>query len=81
MGKTEELLRIVNISEEELEKLNFKEKQKYYAAKSKLGKIIHKSNDANGKGITFSYQEQIKGIQNYKKLRNRVLRSGSNGRI
>ena len=34
--KLEELLKITDIKEEEIEKLNYKQKQKYYKAKSKL---------------------------------------------
>lgn len=51
--KTKELLEIINISEEEVEKLNHREKQKYYNAKTKLGTIVHRSRDNKGNGITF----------------------------
>lgn len=51
--KLEELLKITDISEEELEKLDYKEKQKYYKAKSKLCRISFVSRDKTGKGITY----------------------------
>lgn len=51
--KLKELIDITNISEKQLEKLNFKEKQKYFKAKSKLGTISFVSRDKNGKGITY----------------------------
>lgn len=51
--KLEELLKITDISEEELEKLDYKEKQKYYKAKSKLCRISFVSRDKNGNGITY----------------------------
>lgn len=51
--KLEDLLKIVDISEEEFDKLDFKGKQKYYKAKSKLGKYSHKSKDDKGNGIIF----------------------------
>lgn len=51
--KLEELLKITDISEEEIEKLDYKEKQKYYKAKSKLCKISFVSRDKAGKGITY----------------------------
>jgi len=38
--KTEELLKYIeNVTEEDIEKMSHKEKQKYYAAKSKLCRI------------------------------------------
>lgn len=51
-NKLKELQDIVNISEEEYEKLDFKGKQRYFKAKSKLAKIVFVSKDKNGKGIT-----------------------------
>ena len=51
--KLKELLKITNISDKKLEKLNFKEKQKYYKAKSKLCTIAFVSRDKSGKGITY----------------------------
>lgn len=55
--KLEELFKITNISEEEIEKLDYKEKQKYYKAKSKLCKISFVSRDKDGKGITYRKKE------------------------
>ena len=51
--KLKELLKITNISEEEIEKLDYKEKQKYYKAKNKLCRISFVSRDKNGNGITY----------------------------
>ena len=56
--KLKELLEIVNIPEEEVEQLGYKEKQKYYKAKSKLGSVIHKSRDKNGLGVTYRKRGQ-----------------------
>lgn len=56
LGKRErlkELLDIVNISEKQFEKLDYKGKQRYFKAKSKLSKISFVSIDKNGKGITY----------------------------
>lgn len=51
--KLDELLKTVEISEEEFEQLDFKGKQKYYKAKSQLGRYSHKSKDEKGNGIIF----------------------------
>lgn len=51
--KLEKLLKITNISEKKLDKLNWKEKQQYFRAKSKLCTISFVSRDKNGKGITY----------------------------
>lgn len=40
--KIKELVELANISDIKLEKLNYKEKQAYYRAKSKLGKVFYK---------------------------------------
>lgn len=51
--KLKELLKITNISEKEYEKLDFKGKQRYWKAKSKLCTISFISRDKNGNGITY----------------------------
>lgn len=51
--KLQELLKITNISDKELANLNFREKQKYYKAKSKLCTVAFVSKDKNGKGVTY----------------------------
>jgi len=51
--KLEKLLKITNITDEELEKLDFKGKQKYYKAKSKLCNVAFTSRDKKGNGITY----------------------------
>lgn len=52
--KLKELQDIVNISEKEFEKLDYKGKQRYFKAKSKLARIVFISRDKNGKGKTFT---------------------------
>lgn len=44
---------ILNITDEDLNKMNYKERQKYYRIRSKIAKIVHKSRDKKGKGITY----------------------------
>lgn len=62
--KKDELIKIVNITEEEFERLNYQEKQKYFNAKAKLGKLIHRSRDKNGKGISYvEKSDEIKTIE------------------
>lgn len=51
--KLEKLLKITNISEKELEKLDYKGKQEYFKAKSKLCNVVFSSRDKNGKGLTY----------------------------
>lgn len=51
--KLVKLLEITNISDDKVEKLNYKEKQKYFKAKSQLKKICFFSRDSEGKGITY----------------------------
>ena len=41
------LIKLANLSDEEVEKLNFRDKQRYYAARSKVGKLVHKSANGN----------------------------------
>lgn len=60
--KIEKLLKITNISDKELSKLDYKEKQQYYRAKSKLCTISFVSRDKNGKGIT--YRKTKEEVQN-----------------
>ena len=52
-NKLQELLKITNISVEELENLNYKDKQKYFQAKNKLCKVFFVSKNANGKGLIY----------------------------
>lgn len=66
--KLKELLDIVNISEKKFEKLDYKEKQRYFKAKSKLASVVFVSRDKNGKGINYvkpiipnSIQKELKG--------------------
>lgn len=51
--KLVKLLEITNISANKVEKLNYKEKQKYFKAKSQLKKICFFSRDSNSQGITY----------------------------
>lgn len=61
-NKLDELLKIVNITEEELEKLNYKDKQKYFKAKNKLGSLIFVSRDKNGRGLTYRKHKGAKQV-------------------
>lgn len=56
--KTESLLKIVNITEEELEQLDYKGKQRYYNAKTKLCKIFHRSKDLKGNSVTYKKEKK-----------------------
>lgn len=58
--KLRELLNIVEISEEEVDKSSIKQKQRYYSAKSKLGKLVFVSKDKNGNGITYKKSKEVK---------------------
>jgi hypothetical protein len=58
--RLEELLKIVSISDEELEKLTYKEKQKYYRAKNKLCKVVFVSRNKRGKGLTYRKTKEVK---------------------
>lgn len=51
--KLEHLIDLANKTDEEIEKMNYKEKQKVYKAKSSLGKIVFNSKDKNGNGKTY----------------------------
>ena len=62
-GKLKEVLDIVNISEKQFDKLNYKEKQRYFKAKSKLCKISFTSRDKNDKGITYVKPKEDKNEQ------------------
>lgn len=69
--KLEKLLKIVSISDEELEKLTYKEKQKYYRAKNKLCKVVFVSRNKKGKGLTYRKPEEVRNerIVWYKKFK------------
>ena len=51
--KIEELIELANTDEKTLETLDYKQKQKVYAAKNKLGKIVFNSRNEKGVGITY----------------------------
>lgn len=59
--KLDKLLKITNISDKELEKLDYKSKQQYFKAKSKLCTVVFTSRDKNGKGLTYRKLKAIKG--------------------
>ena len=46
--------------EDKLEKLNYKEKQKYYRAKNKLCKVVFVSRNKRGKGLTYRKPKEVK---------------------
>ena len=52
-----EMLEIVNITDKDFEKLNYKGKQEYFKTKTKLASVFHKSKDKNGIGITYVKKE------------------------
>lgn len=58
--KLEKLLEITNIDDKKLNKLNYKEKQEYFRAKSKLCHVSFVSRDKNGKGITYRKPKEVK---------------------
>lgn len=57
--KLEKLLEITNIDDKKLNKLNYKEKQEYFRAKSKLCRVSFVSRDKNGKGITYRKPKEV----------------------
>lgn len=59
-NKLKELQNIVNISEKQYEKLDFKGKQKYFNAKSKLANVFFISKDKNGQGVTYIKTKEVK---------------------
>lgn len=58
--KLQKLLKITNIDDKKLAKLNYKEKQQYFKARSKLCKVSFVSKDKNGKGITYRRTKEDK---------------------
>lgn len=58
--KLDKLIELTEITDEELDKLNYKEKQRYYDAKRKLGKLVFVSKDKNGKGVTYRKKNKKK---------------------
>lgn len=62
--KLEKMIKITNISDKDFEKLNYKEKQQYFRAKSKLCNVVFTSRDKNGKGMTY---RKPKDVQDEKK--------------
>ena len=56
--KLVKLLEITEISDAQVKKLNYKEKQKYYKAKNQLKKILFFSRDSKGKGITYKKKKR-----------------------
>ncbi len=52
-SKLEKLLEITNITDDELAKLDYKQKSAYYKAKCQIGNLVFKSRDENGKGLTY----------------------------
>lgn len=54
--KLKELHDIVNISDKQFEKLDYKGKQRYFNAKSKIAKVSFISRNKYGKGITYVKQ-------------------------
>ena len=57
--KLEKLLKITNISDKELAKLDYKGKQQYFKAKSKLCTVVFTSRDKDGNGITYIKPKEV----------------------
>ena len=51
--KLNKMIKLANTSDEKLEKMNWKEKQAVYKAKSSLCKVAFISRNKDGKGITY----------------------------
>lgn len=66
--KLDKLLKITNISDKELSKLDYKGKQQYFKAKSKLCSVVFTSRDKAGKGITYRKPNRKFAENNYKKV-------------
>ena len=49
-----------NVDLKELEKLTYKEKQKYYRAKNKLCKVVFVSRNKKGKGLTYRKPKEVR---------------------
>lgn len=62
--KLKKLLADTNINDKDIENLSFKDKQKYYNAKSLLGRISFVSRDKDGNGITYKKPKDSKIVQN-----------------
>lgn len=65
--KLDKLLKITNISDKELSKLDYKGKQQYFKAKSKLCTVVFTSRDKDGNGrdkdgngITYRKPKEVK---------------------
>ena len=58
--KIEKLLKITNISDKELAKLDYKGKQQYFKAKNKLCTVVFASRDKDGNGITYRKPKEVK---------------------
>ena len=57
--KLKKLLDITNIDEKQLAKLNYKEKQQYFKAKSQLCHVAFVSKDKNGKGLIYHKPKEV----------------------
>lgn len=58
--KLDKLLKITNISDKELSKLDYKGKQQYFKAKSKLCTVVFTSRDKDGNEITYRKPKEVK---------------------
>lgn len=57
--KINEMKELTKLNEEEISKLNYKEKQAYYRAKNKFGNIRFISKDNRGQGITYRNKKAV----------------------
>ena len=51
--KLEKILKLTDIPESEINKMDYKLKQEYFKAKSQLGKLVFVSRNKKGEGITY----------------------------
>lgn len=57
--KQEKYESIMNMSDEEIDKLNYKEKQSYYKIRQKLGRISFVSKVKDGEGMTYVKPKKV----------------------
>lgn len=57
MKKAEDTIKLANTPDKDIEKMDYKQKQKVFKAKSKVMKIFHVSKGKNDKGITYIKQK------------------------
>lgn len=59
VNKLNEFIELANTNDKQLSKMNYKDKQKVFKAKSKLCKLVFVSNDKKGKGKTYIKPKEV----------------------